>query len=69
MCDSGTNDKPVRMFKVTRADYPGNSCAYGDLATIQDAEFDGAEIGDKITIELIEITEDERENLPEFEGW
>ena len=74
MCDSGTNDKKVRMFKVTRADYPGASCTYGDLATVQDAEvdgaeFDGAEIGDKITIELVEMTEDERENLPEFEGW
>jgi len=70
MCDSGTNDKKVRMFKVTRPDLGTNqSCTYGDLATIQDAEFDGAEIGDKITIELVEMTEDERENLPEFEGW
>lgn len=69
MCDSGTNDKKVKMFKVTRAEYPGNSCTYGDLATVQDAEFGGAEIGEKITIELIEMTEDQRDNLPEFEGW
>ena len=69
MCDSGTNDKKVKMFKVTRADYPGKSCTYDDFATVQDAEFDGAEIGDKITIELIEMTEDQRDNLPEFEGW
>ena len=70
MCGSGTNEKKVRMFKVTRPDLGINRrCTYGDLATVQDAEFDGAEIGDKITIELIEMTEDERENLPEFEGW
>lgn len=58
------------MFKVLRPDLgTGQSCIYGDLSTVQDAEFDGADIGDKITIELIEMTEDERENLPEFEGW
>lgn len=60
----------ARMFKVTRPELGTNqSCIYGDLATVQDAEFDGSEIGDKITIELIQMTDGERETLPEFEGW
>lgn len=70
MCDSGTNDKKVRMFKVTRPSLgTGQWCVFGDLASVQDAEFDGAEIGDKIVVQPIEMTEDERDNLPEFEGW
>lgn len=69
MCDSGTNDKMIRGYTVTRADYPGSSCSYRDWGTLLDAELDGAEIGDKITIELIQMTEDKWEDLPEFEGW
>ena len=69
MCDSGTNDKMVHGYKVTRSDYPGNSCSYRDGATAIYAELDGAEVGDKITIELIQMTEDQWEDLPEFEGW
>jgi len=33
------------------------------------AEFDGAEIGEAITVELCEMTEQELDDLPEFEGW
>jgi hypothetical protein len=69
MGDSGTNDTRVRAYRVTRADYPGTSCTYRDAQTAIDAEFDGAEVGDKVTIEMIEMTEDEFDNLPEFEGW
>jgi len=65
MCDSGTK---VRVFKVTRPD-TNQCCIYRDGATLIDGEFDGAEIGDTITIELLEMTEDDLEKLPEFEGW
>jgi hypothetical protein len=68
-CDSGTNDRKIRVFKVTRPDYPGNSCTYRDAATAIDGEFDGAEPGDTIHITLMEMSEDELERLPEFEGW
>lgn len=71
MCDSGTNDKKVLAYKVTReADGNGKkSCTYRSMDAVADAEFDGAEPGDKIEIELVEMTEHELENLPEFEGW
>jgi hypothetical protein len=61
-------DEKVYCYKVTRADYPGNSCTFRDWDAIN-AEFDGAEVGDKITIELLQMTETELENLPDFEGW
>ena len=54
---------------MTRTDYPGNSCTYRDWDTLRDGELDGAEVGDKITVELLEMTEHQFENLPEFEGW
>jgi len=34
-----------------------------------EAEFDSAEPGDRIVLELVEMSEDEFEHLDEFEGW
>lgn len=34
-----------------------------------DAEFDGSEPGDKITMALVEMEEEEYKKLPEFQGW
>jgi hypothetical protein len=59
----------MRMFKVTREDYPGQSWVSRDLATVQDAEFDGADIGDSITVTLVEVTQEQLDKSPEFEGW
>ncbi len=69
MCDSGTNDKKIKVYAVTKPDYPGNSCTYRDGATVIDGEFLGAEVGDSITVTLLEMTEDQFDNLAEFEGW
>jgi hypothetical protein len=69
MCDSGVNDKKVKAYKVTRADYPGASCTYSDGETLIDCEFNGAEIGDSIIVTLLEMTEEQLEMLPEFTGW
>jgi hypothetical protein len=60
----------MRVFKVRRPDYGGGKwCVYRDVATMIDGEFDGAEVGDVIHVELGEMTEAEMDNLPEFEGW
>lgn len=69
MCDSGTNDKKVKVFKVFRPDCGGQHWITRDWATIQDGEFEDGEPGDRIIIELAEMTEDQIEKLPEFEGW
>jgi hypothetical protein len=71
MCDSGTNDQKIRVFKITR-EREGNgkhSWICKDWPTILDAEFTDADIGSKIEIELAEMTEDQYETLPDFEGW
>lgn len=59
----------TRMFKIERADYPGQCWVSRDLATVQDAEFDGVDIGDSITITLVELSEEQLAAAPEFEGW
>ena len=65
MC--GENAPKKRFFKVSREGM--GSWISRDWDTIKDSEFDGAEVGDKITIELVEMTEPELEALPEFMGW
>lgn len=56
--------------KITRPDsHGGNFCAYPYRTFSIDSEFDGAEIGDKIVLELIEMTHEEFEDLGDFEGW
>ena len=69
MCDSGTNDKKVRVFKVFRPDCGNQHWVTRDWGTIFDGEFADGKIGDKIGIELSEMTEDAIKALPDFEGW
>lgn len=68
MCDSGTNETRVRVYKVHRPEY-GNRWISESWDAIRDGEFADAEDGDKITIEVGTMTRDEIDNLPEFEGW
>lgn len=54
----------IRVFLVTQN---GTSCFFRsiDIETL----FDGADVGDTITIQLREMTETEYEALPEFEDF
>lgn len=65
MC--GENEPKKRFFKVIR-DGMG-SWVSRDWQTILDAEFDGMEPGDRISVEIVEMTETQLEALPEFMGW
>lgn len=59
----------MKAYRITRPDLGDTrSCVYRDWATVE-AEFDGAEVGDKITVELVEMTKEQLDNLPDFEGW
>lgn len=68
MC--GENEPKKKFFKVMRPEM-GAIAAWisRDWETIRDTEFDGMETGDKIQIELVEMTEKELDALPEFDGW
>jgi hypothetical protein len=71
MCDSGRNDKKVRCVRETRPDYDdsGSSCTWRLSAIDIEDLFDGADVGEKVVLELCEMTEEELDALPEFEGW
>lgn len=64
-----------RYYKITRSDCPGQSYTEEDfnIKGSLDAELDGmldyAEIGDSITITVVEMDEKEYEELEEFTGW
>ena len=38
------------------------------IADALDSEFDGANVGDKWTLEIVKMTKEEHDRLPEFEG-
>jgi hypothetical protein len=61
----------VRCVKVTRPDSHGERyyCLYRLASFSASDEFDGAENGERITLELCELTEGELSAIPEFEGW
>jgi hypothetical protein len=55
-----TRDRLIRRSYLVPMDEIGSVIA---------GEFDGSEIGDKVTLQLAEMTEEEYEALPDFPGW
>lgn len=57
-------------LKVSRPDSHGSQfCVWPWGTDVIENEMDGMEIGDTITVELVEMTEEEFRDLGEFEGW
>jgi len=66
-----STEEKVKCVRVTRPDSHGAKyfCIYR-LASFSAAdEFDGAENGEQIVLELCEMTEAALKELPDFEGW
>lgn len=63
----------MKYIKVTRSDTPGSYIQpLADLAAVIDGEFDGIDwmdAGTTICLEVVVMTEEEYEALPEFDGW
>jgi hypothetical protein len=55
-------------YKVTRPDIGSSFCIFRNWEDVE-CEFDGAEEGDVIHIQLVMMTDEEYDNLPDFEGW
>ena len=68
MSDSGTDERKVTVYKVFRPDCGGLHWITRDWQTVL-TEFDGGEMGDRIIIELAQMTETQIAELPDFEGW
>lgn len=54
----------MKVYKITQ-----NEVSFFVKDISLDDIFSGAEIGEKVTIELQEMTEEEYESLPEFDGF
>jgi hypothetical protein len=61
------SDKKV-YYKLSRPDLFGDCCVFPNFDSIY-FELDGAEVGTKFEIEIVEMTEQEFKDLGEFEGW
>jgi uncharacterized protein (DUF2147 family) len=63
------SDELIEVFLVTRPDCGKNFCVYRTWEAVKDGEFDGAEDGDTIYVTQKTMTQNELDNLPDFEGW
>ena len=59
----------MNVYKVSRPDTnPGQWVIYGCFSEVE-AEFDGAEEGDSIVVAVEEMSQQDFESLPDFQGW
>ena len=64
----GTESPKKIYYKLSRPGLMGDFCIYPNFDSIY-FELDDAEVGEKFEIEIVEMTEEEFEDLGEFEGW
>ena len=57
-----------RVYVVTRPESGGKFAVYRSWGEVE-SEFDGAELGDTIHVALKNMTREEFQALPAFEGW
>jgi len=58
------------FIKITRSDTGGSYTVPIDgFINAVDGELDGIEAGESITLTAVEMTKEEHDKLPEFEGW
>lgn len=70
MCDSGRDHKKIPCVREFRPDVGGNSFCVWPLKTVSIEDlFDGADPDEKVLLEYCEMTQDELDALPDFEGW
>lgn len=67
MC--GQNTEKKKYVQVSLDGMIGYTQPLSAVSTAIEADFDCAELGTKLTLELVEMTEEQFENLPEFDGW
>ena len=55
-------------YKLSRPDLRAGYCVFQNLDSIP-FEIDAGEVGDTFEIEIVEMTQEEFDDLGEFEGW
>jgi len=60
----------MKLIKIQRPDSHGQqSCTMPLKSFSCEDEFDGAEVGEEILLTLVEMSQEEYDQLPEFSGW
>lgn len=60
----------ARFVKIERSDCPGSyTNPIETLADVIDSELDGSDAGVAITLTVVEMTQEDYDKLPEFNGW
>lgn len=65
---ASTERDHVTVYKVFRVGEGGKHAVYTKWCEVE-SEFDGAEFGDRIIVEMASMTEQEVKDLPDFKGW
>ena len=60
--------RQLKVYKVTRPDFGNQYCVFRSWGEVE-SEFDGAENGDTIHVQMMEMTQAEFDALPDFSGW
>jgi hypothetical protein len=60
--------RQIKVYRVRRPDCGLQHCVYRTWGEVEN-EFDGADNGDMIHVEMMMMTEGEFQSLPDFEGW
>ena len=61
-------DEALKVYRITRPDCGSQYCVYRFWTDVE-AEFDGADEGDTIHVQMVFMTEAQLEALPDFPGW
>ena len=58
----------IRVYKLSTADDPNNWCAFRHQFGLGE-EISTFDVGEILYVEIVEMTQEEYDNLPEFEGF
>lgn len=62
------SEETIKVYRVRRLDCGPEHCVYRTWAEVE-SEFDGADNGDLIQVQMMMMTEAEFDALPDFQGW
>ena len=58
-----------KYIQISRTNYGSYIETFDNIHNTLDGEFDGAEVGDEITLDVVEMDDLEYTKLPAFTGW
>ena len=62
-------DKKKRYVQIDRPEHNGYFCPIREIAVAVESELIDSEVVEKLILTVIEMTDEEVKELPEFTGW